>query len=110
MSVFVAGNDCAADLASAPGIREPPRRRLGAWSRTGATTFAVLLLAQRGWGQGWLALTLLSVAFAGGRIVFGHLPDRIGVTFILEFVFDDLPRINKKVPKLLSSAPKRLRN
>src|SRR5207253_2476981 len=42
------------------------------------TTFIVLLFAQHGWGQGWLALTLLSVAFAGGRIVFGHLPDRIG--------------------------------
>jgi MFS family permease len=27
---------------------------------------------------GWIALSLLSIAFAGGRIVFGHLPDRIG--------------------------------
>ena len=42
------------------------------------TTFIVLLFAQHGWGQGWLALTLLSVAFSGGRIAFGHLPDRIG--------------------------------
>jgi MFS family permease len=44
------------------------------------TTFVVLLFAQHGWGQAWLALTVLSVAFAGGRIVFGHLPDKIGGT------------------------------
>jgi MFS family permease len=42
------------------------------------TTFIVLLFAQHGWGQGWLALTLLSLAFTAGRVVFGHLPDRIG--------------------------------
>jgi MFS family permease len=42
------------------------------------TTFIVLLFAQRGWGQAWLALTVLSVAFSAGRLVFGHLPDRIG--------------------------------
>jgi MFS family permease len=42
------------------------------------TTFIVLLFAQHGWPQGWIALSLLSIAFAGGRIVFGHLPDRIG--------------------------------
>ena len=38
----------------------------------------MLLFAQHGWDRAWLALTLLSVAFAFGRIVFGHLPDRIG--------------------------------
>lgn len=38
----------------------------------------MLLFAQRGWGQAWLAFTLLSVAFAGARLVLGHLPDRIG--------------------------------
>jgi MFS family permease len=42
------------------------------------TTFIVLLFAQHRWGQAWLALTVLSVAFAAGRIVFGHLPDRVG--------------------------------
>lgn len=42
------------------------------------TTFIVLLFAQRGWGQAWLAFTLLSVAFAGARLALGHLPDRIG--------------------------------
>jgi MFS family permease len=42
------------------------------------TTFVVLLFAQHGWEQGWLALTAVSAAFASGRIVFGHLPDRIG--------------------------------
>jgi predicted MFS family arabinose efflux permease len=38
----------------------------------------VLLFAQQGWGQAWLAFTLLSIAFMVGRLVFGHLPDRIG--------------------------------
>src|SRR5271170_1117297 len=42
------------------------------------TTFIALLFAQHGWAQAWLALTLLSIAFAGGRLVLGHLPDRIG--------------------------------
>ncbi|MFN7929510.1 MAG: arabinose transporter [Blastocatellia bacterium] len=43
------------------------------------TTFLVLLFAQHGWGRGWLAITLLSVAFIAGRIFFGHLPDQGGV-------------------------------
>jgi MFS family permease len=38
----------------------------------------VLLFAQQGWGQAWLAFTLLTIAFMVGRLVFGHLPDRIG--------------------------------
>lgn len=42
------------------------------------TTFVVLLFAQQGWGQAWLAFTLLSIAFIVGRLVFGHLPDRVG--------------------------------
>ena len=42
------------------------------------TTFIVLLFAQHGWGQAWLALTVLSIAFTLGRVVFGHLPDSIG--------------------------------
>jgi predicted MFS family arabinose efflux permease len=42
------------------------------------TTFIVLLFAQNGWGQAWLALTLLCVAFILGRVFFGHLPDRKG--------------------------------
>jgi MFS family permease len=42
------------------------------------TTFIVLLFAQRGWGQAWLAFTVLSIAFMAGRLIFGHLPDRIG--------------------------------
>jgi MFS family permease len=40
--------------------------------------FVVLLFAARGWGYAWLAFTLLSMCFAGARLVFGHLPDRIG--------------------------------
>jgi len=42
------------------------------------TTFGVLLFAERGWGSAWIALTALSVAFILGRVVFGHLPDKIG--------------------------------
>jgi NAD(P)-dependent dehydrogenase (short-subunit alcohol dehydrogenase family) len=42
------------------------------------TTFTVLLFAQRGWDQAWLAVTSVSVTFILGRVVFGHLPDRIG--------------------------------
>jgi MFS family permease len=43
------------------------------------TTFLVLLFAKQGWGQAWLAITLLSIAFITGRVFFGHLPDRGGV-------------------------------
>jgi MFS family permease len=42
------------------------------------TTFIMLLFSQHKWEHGWLALTAVSIAFALGRIVFGHLPDRIG--------------------------------
>lgn len=42
------------------------------------TTFVVILFAQNGWEQAWLAFTLLSVFFMLGRIFFGHLPDRVG--------------------------------
>lgn len=42
------------------------------------TTFIVLLFAQKGWQQAWLAFTLLSVCFMLGRICFGHLPDKLG--------------------------------
>jgi MFS family permease len=38
----------------------------------------VLLFAQHGWGQAWLAFTVLSIAFMAGRLIFRHLPDRIG--------------------------------
>ena len=43
------------------------------------TTFLVLLFAQHGWGQAWLAITLLSLAFISGRVLLGHLPDKGGV-------------------------------
>jgi MFS family permease len=42
------------------------------------TTFVVLLFSQRGWDHAWAALTAVSVAFVLGRILFGHLPDRVG--------------------------------
>ena len=42
------------------------------------TTFVVLLFAQRGWGLAWLAFTLFAAAFIVARLLFGHLPDRVG--------------------------------
>jgi MFS family permease len=42
------------------------------------TTFVALLFAERGWQPAWLAFTALSIAFMAGRLLFGHLPDRIG--------------------------------
>jgi MFS family permease len=42
------------------------------------TAFAVLLFAQRGWSGGALALTSMGAGFIAGRLVFGHLPDRVG--------------------------------
>lgn len=42
------------------------------------TTFVVLLFAERGWSQAWIALTAVSLTFILGRLLFGHLPDRIG--------------------------------
>jgi MFS family permease len=42
------------------------------------STFGALLFAERGWDAAWIALTALSLAFILGRVVFGHLPDKIG--------------------------------
>jgi MFS family permease len=42
------------------------------------STFIVLLYAARGWTPAWLPFTALSIAFISGRLVFGHLPDRVG--------------------------------
>jgi MFS family permease len=42
------------------------------------TTFVVLLFELHGWGPAWAAFTALSTAFIAGRLVFGHLPDRVG--------------------------------
>ena len=42
------------------------------------TTFIALLFAGRGWGPAWPAFTSVSIAFVMGRLIFGHLPDRIG--------------------------------
>jgi MFS family permease len=42
------------------------------------TTFIALLFASRGWGAAWPAFTIVSITFVFGRLIFGHLPDRIG--------------------------------
>jgi len=41
-------------------------------------TFVTLVFAEQGWASAWGAFTVLSVSFILGRVVFGHLPDRIG--------------------------------
>jgi MFS family permease len=41
------------------------------------TTFIVLLFAQHG-GLGLARFTVVSITFMAGRLIFGHLPDRIG--------------------------------
>ena len=42
------------------------------------TTFIALLFASRGWGPAWSAFTTVSIFFVLGRLLFGHLPDRLG--------------------------------
>jgi MFS family permease len=42
------------------------------------TTFCALMFAERGWSGAWIAFTTLSVAFILGRLLFGHMPDKIG--------------------------------
>jgi MFS family permease len=40
--------------------------------------FGSLLFAERGWSPVWLAFTSYAVSLIAARIVFGHLPDRLG--------------------------------
>jgi MFS family permease len=42
------------------------------------TAFIALLFAAKGWGNAGLAFTAFGLAFIGARLVFGHLPDRLG--------------------------------
>jgi MFS family permease len=45
---------------------------------SGLTAFASLYFAERGWGHAGLVMTAFGVGFILMRMVFGHLPDRIG--------------------------------
>ncbi len=45
---------------------------------SGLTAFASLYFAMRGWGHAGLVMTAFGIGFILMRIVFGHLPDRIG--------------------------------
>jgi len=40
--------------------------------------FGSLLAAQRGWSPIWLVFTAFAVALVAARLLFGHLPDRLG--------------------------------
>jgi MFS family permease len=42
------------------------------------TTFIALLFAAKNWGSASLAFTAFGVAFIGARLLFAHLPDKIG--------------------------------
>ncbi len=42
------------------------------------TTFITLYFAERSWSGAWLVFTVLCGVFILGRIVLGHLPDRLG--------------------------------
>lgn len=42
------------------------------------TAFVALLFAARDWGNSSLAFTAFGVAFIAARLLFGHLPDKIG--------------------------------
>jgi MFS family permease len=42
------------------------------------TTFVALLFAAKNWGSASLAFTAFGIAFIGARLLFAHLPDKIG--------------------------------
>jgi MFS family permease len=42
------------------------------------STFGALMFVERGWSSAWIAFSALSVAFIAGRLLFGHMPDKIG--------------------------------
>jgi MFS family permease len=53
------------------------------------TIFIAILFLQRGWSGTWMAFTGFSLAFIAARMMFGHLPDRIGgakVAFVCVFI------------------------
>jgi MFS family permease len=45
---------------------------------SGLTAFASLYFAARGWGHAGLVMTAFGIGFIFVRLVFGHLPDKIG--------------------------------
>jgi MFS family permease len=51
---------------------------LGSVGFGAVTTFVALLFATKGWANGWAAYTSYAVAFILARVLFSHLPDRIG--------------------------------
>lgn len=42
------------------------------------TTFSTLLFVDRNWTPAWIALTAFTTSFMVARVMFGHLPDKMG--------------------------------
>ncbi|RQS24809.1 MULTISPECIES: arabinose transporter [unclassified Burkholderia] len=40
--------------------------------------FVSLLFVERGWQPAWLSFTVFAISFIAARVVFGHLPDKLG--------------------------------
>ncbi|PIO99454.1 arabinose transporter [Pleomorphomonas carboxyditropha] len=51
---------------------------LGSMGFGSITIFIALLFTERHWNAAWAAFTIFSVAFILARVLFGHLPDRVG--------------------------------
>lgn len=83
-------------VAGAPGVAPTSQRRMSFYKVLSAvwmpglglgfssvgfgviTAFIALLFASKNWGSASFAFTAFGVAFIGARILFGHLPDKIG--------------------------------
>ena len=53
------------------------------------TAFIALLFTEKGWSPLWLAFTAFAVAFILARVLFGHLPDKLGgakVAFVFALI------------------------
>jgi MFS family permease len=51
---------------------------LGSVGFGAVTSFVALLFAIQGWANGWMAYTAYAVAFIVARVLFSHVPDRLG--------------------------------
>jgi len=82
----------ATPYASPGGVRQPFHRVVGQIWREGLglmlsgvglavlSAFASLYFGARGWGHAGIVMTCFGIGFIAVRLVFGHLPDRVGGT------------------------------